>query len=408
MEVNVISRVIENRTADAVEVLKDLIRIPSVRGNEKDISRFLKTRIESFADSAELVHIPESMIADPEYSFRIEDFHYNGAANLRLKLNGSGQGRSVAINTHLDVVPASPGQDRAFDPFETDGKIYGRGANDCKGQIAAIWLMLSCLSELGLRPRGDVTIDFVLEEECGGNGSLLVVRNGLKADAAIVMEPTELHVIHFVRGAVWFTAETQGKAGHSGSPGTTVSALKEAIRVMGAIESVRERLLQRSREANEKIREHPNPMPLTFGMLHSGNWPAAAPSHAEMKGVFGFLPPFHRAEVHDELTAAVNSANAAIRFDMLNNDPSFTEESHPLVQTMLQSAHRAGISARPEFMNASCDAWRYSEQLKIPTVVFGAGSLSTAHSTEEHIAIAAVQKAALALILFLDAWSGLQ
>ncbi|MFZ5515183.1 MAG: M20 family metallopeptidase [Candidatus Zhuqueibacterota bacterium] len=406
MEINTIARIIKNRTADAVGLLKELIRIPSVRGQEKDISRFLKSKIEPFADSAELVEMPESIVADPDYSFRIENFMYNGAANLRVKLNGVGQSRSVAINTHLDVVPASAGQDNAFDPVESDGKIYGRGANDCKGQIATLWLVLASLAELGLRPRGDVTIDFVLEEECGGNGSLLVVRNGLKADAAIVMEPTELQVIHLIRGAVWFTVETRGKAGHSGSPGTTVSALKEAINAMDAIEGVREKLLQASRKHVAKIAEHPNPMPLTFGMLHSGNWPAAAPGHAELKGVFGFLPPFNRTEVQKELSAAVNSDNATIHFDMLNNDPSFTEENHPLVQTMLQSAQRAGFVSKPEFMNASCDAWRYSEQLKIPTVVFGAGSLSTAHSKEEHIAIAAIQKAALALILFLDSWSG--
>lgn len=408
MEKQRITEIIEKNANESIDLLKELIQIQSVRGQEKDISRFLKSKIEHLADSAELVIMPESIINDPDYSFALENFKYDGAANLRVKLDGSENGKSVAFNTHLDVVPASQGQDNAFQPFIEDGKIFGRGANDCKGQIATLWLMLKCVADLGVRPKGDITIDFVLEEECGGNGSLLVVRNGLQADAAIVLEPTELQVVHLVRGAVWFTVETKGKAGHSGSPGTTVSALKEAIKSMDAIESVREKLLKVSRKEVGKISEHPNPMPLTFGMLHSGNWPAAAPNQAVLKGVFGFLPPFKREDVQKELTTAVNSNYAEIKYDMLNNDSSFTEENHPLVQAMVESARSAEISAQPEFMNASCDAWRYSEQLKIPTVVFGGGSISTAHSREEHIKIEDIKKAATALILFLDKWSGLK
>ncbi len=408
MEKQNVTDIIENNINEAVDLLKDLIRIQSVRGQEKDISRFLQTRIERFADSAELVTMPESIINDPDYSFALDNFKYDGAANLRVKLDGSENGKSVAFNTHLDVVPASPGQDNAFEPFIEKGKVFGRGANDCKGQIATLWLVLKCLADLAIRPKGDVTIDFVLEEECGGNGSLLVVKNGLHADAAIVLEPTELQVVHLVRGAVWFTVETRGKAGHSGSPGTTVSALKEAIKAMDAIEGVREKLLKVSRNEVPKIAEHPNPMPLTFGMLHSGNWPAAAPNQAVLKGVFGFVPPFKREDVQNELTAAVNSNYAEVKYDMLNNDSSFTEENHPLVQTMLESAGSAGIAAQPEFMNASCDAWRYSEQLKIPTIVFGGGSISTAHSKEEHIKIEDIKKAAATLILFLNKWSGLE
>jgi len=407
MERQKVIEVIEKNMNESVELLKDLIRIQSVRGQEKEISRFLKTKIEKYADSAELVIMPESITSDADYSFPLENFKYDGAANLRVKLNRAGKSKSIAFNTHLDVVPASPGQDNAFLPFVKDHKVYGRGANDCKGQIATLWLMLKCLADLGIRPQGDITIDFVLEEECGGNGSLLVVRNWLKADAAIVLEPTELQVVHLVRGAVWFTVETHGKAGHSGSPGTTVSALKEAIKVMNAIEGVREKLLKVSRKEVGKISDFPNPMPLTFGMLHSGNWPAAAPNLAVLKGVFGFLPPFKREDVQKELSTAVNSNNTEIKYNMLNNDSSFTEENHQLVQTMLESARSADISAHPEFMNASCDAWRYSEQLKIPTVVFGGGSLSTAHSKEEHIKIDDIKKAAAALVIFLDRWSGL-
>ena len=92
---------------------------------------------------------------------------------------------------------------------------------------------------------------------------------------------------------------------------------------------------------------------------------------------------------------------------MLRSDSSSIPEDHPLVQTLLEAALEAGISSRAEFMNASCDSWRYSEGLHIPAVVFGPGSIASAHSPKEHIAMEDIRAAALALIYFIHKWSGL-
>jgi len=400
-------KTVEANLDSAVQILEELIRFPSTRGNEKDISRYLKKEICRYVDSAALMAVPESLKKDPDYSFEIRGHRYGGTANLRAILKGKGKGKTIAFNSHLDVVPPSIGQDHAFSPRIRNNKVFGRGACDCKGQIAALWLMLKSLHDLKLSPLGEVIIDFVVEEECGGNGTLLALKNGLEADVAVVVEPTDLQVVHLVRGAVWFEVTTKGKSGHSGSPSSTKSALKEAIRVMRAIEGVQERLLGVSRRKVKEVAHHPNPMPCTFGMLHSGNWPAATPSEAVLKGVFGFLPPLRRKEVQKELRKAISKFSAEIKFNMLNNDPSFLRKNHPLVQKMLEAAREAGIKSKPEFMNASCDAWRYSEQAKIPTIVFGAGSIASAHAEDEHIDIDDIEKAALALIYFIDKWSGL-
>jgi acetylornithine deacetylase len=392
----------------ALEILHGLIDIPSTRGNEKGPARFLLPHLAPLVDSAELVPVPDSLRDDPDYSFPLADFRYTGEANLRARLKGCRSGRSLALNTHLDVVPATPGQAEPFKARLDNGWVHGRGACDAKGQAALIWLVLKSLADLGLRLGGDVTVDFVVEEECGGNGSLLVQRNGLAADGAVVLEPTDLDVVHLVRGAVWFEVKASGVAGHSGSPGTTVSALKEAVEVMRAIEVVRTETLAASREAMPQLAGHPDPAPCTFGMLHSGNWPAAAPDEAVLKGVFGFLPPFHRQDIQARLAEAVRPFRAEIFFTMLRNDPSCIPETHLLTQTLLAACRETGIPARPAFMNASCDAWRYTEGLGIPAVVFGVGSIGTAHGKDERVAVADIRKAAAALIRFLDQWSGLE
>ena len=400
-------QIVQKNLDSAVSLLMDIIRIPSTRGQEIEISKYLKPHFEPLVDSVERIILPESIIRDPDYSFPVAGYKYNGEANLRLFIKGSYDNKSIAFNTHVDVVPPSTGQANAFQPVFENGKIFGRGAADCKGQIVTLWLLVKTLHDLGIRPAGDVIIDLVVEEECGGNGSLLVVRNGLEVDAAIILEPTELQVMHMIRGAVWFTVETSGKAGHSGSPGTTRSALKEAIEVMNQIEKVRKKMLTVSREQCPDLQNHPDPMPLTFGTLQAGNWPAATPDQAILKGVFGFLPPFNRKDIQRELTKAIGQDHADIRFDMLNNDYSFLEVEHPLVQDMLEAALKTKVASKPAFMNASCDAWRYSQQLNIPTIVFGGGSLSTAHSREEFIHSEEIGKAASVLINFIHKWSGL-
>lgn len=402
-----IVQAVEKNVDEALEVLSGLVEIPSTRGQEKAPARFLEPRLKPLADSAELIPIPDAIRDDPDHAFPLEGFRYTGEANLRARIEGTGAGRSLAFNTHLDVVPPSAGQAEPFRAKRENGWVSGRGACDAKGQAATLWLVFKALVDLGLRPGGDVTADFVVEEECGGNGTLVVVRNGLAADGAVILEPTDLEVVHLVRGAVWFEVRTSGVAGHSGSPETTRSALKEALEVMKAIERVREETLPISRRAVPEIAGHPDPAPLTFGTLQAGNWPAAAPSEAVLKGVFGFLPPFRREAIQAMLTKAAAPFRARVLFPMLRSDPSSIPASHPLAQTLLAACADLKVASRPAFMNASCDSWRYTEGLGIPAVVFGPGSLRTAHGREERVAVDEIRKAAAVLVRFLDRWSGL-
>ncbi len=399
-------RAVEEALEPAAGFLEEMIRVPSTRGREAAMGPLLRDRFAPLADSAVLVPLPDSLQDDPDYSFRLPGFRYGETANVRVRVDGGRGGRTLALNTHFDVVPPSAGQDDAFEPRRAGGKVFGRGACDAKGQVATVWLALKALRDAGLRPGGDLVADLVAEEECGGNGALRVVRDGLRADAAIVLEPTGLQVANLVRGAVWFTVDAHGTAGHSGSPGTTVSALSEAIQAMRAIEAVREEMLPVSRAAVAAVAGHPNPMPLTFGMLHAGTWPAAAPSEAVLKGVFGFLPPFRREEVRDRIRRAAAPLRAEVRFDMLNSDPSSIPPDHALVRGLAAAAREAGADAAPAFMNASCDAWRYSAQLGIPAVVFGGGTIAAAHSKDEHIALDDIRTGALALLHFIRDWSG--
>lgn len=401
---------------EAVSFLCEMITFPSTRGNEGPVNRFIYDKMKSLCDEAELLQIPDSFISHPDYSWFIPNLTYTDTQNVRLKFKPKVRaGKSLIINAHTDVVPKSKNQVNAFVPKVENGKIFGRGACDDKGQIAVIYLLLLCLKKLGLKPSSELIIDFVVEEENGGNGTLFSLQDQIKADGAIVMEPTELKIFPAVRGAVWFEVKCFGKPGHSGNIKDRISALDTAIQAMNILEKYHDELLQKSRGFNKFFDALENPMPLTFGMLNSGDWPATVPATAVFKGVFGFLPNTKVSEVQKGMKEALLKKgdewlknNFEINFNMLNNEGNEIPEDHPLVETLSCSAKYAGIQPEISAMTAACDAWQYVHRLKIPAVVMGAGSLTHAHSNSEQIKIEDIQKMAKVLFSFINEWCGLE
>lgn len=394
------------------EFLCDLIRFPSTRGNEGPIIRYLHDRLKDQADECELVPIAESITEDVDYSFPLAGMTYADRPNLRIVRKGTGAGKSILFNTHVDVVPPSQGQERPFEPQVRDGVVFGRGACDAKGQIAALFAALRVLNEWGLPLQGDVTFHLVIEEECGGNGTLAFIRGSDRADACVVLEPSDLTILPFVRGAVWFVVTCYGRSGHSGRAGQVVSALKKAIQAMDLLEGYHDRLLAASRGFNPYFDQFENPMPITFGQMEAGDWPATAPNRAVFKGVLGFLPNKTHPEVQAELRQVIQEEGdewLRNHFEMdfiYRHDGHEIPADHPLVETLKAACQASGREPKISAMTASCDAWFYNNQLHIPTVVFGPGSLGFAHTNEEQIAVADILKGAEVLVNFLAEWCG--
>lgn len=387
-------------------LLMDLIRIPSTRGNEGPAIRLLAEQITPFVDECRFVEIPDSIQNDPDYAFRLENFSYKNTPQLECVIHGTGKGPALLFNAHLDVVPPSEGQHNAFQPWEENGNIYGRGAVDDKGQVAALFALTMTLREHGSLPSGDLIFHFVVEEENGGNGTLAMVRRGVKADVAVVMEATEFHVVPAVRGAVWFELETYGRAGHSGNIAGRVSALDKAFEAIKLFKDYHDRLLAGSRHL-PLFDVYEDPMPLTIGQCEAGNWPASVPARAVLKGLIGFLPNTNRFEVQKELRKVLETApdewlreNFKLTFPMLNSDGNMLPVDHPVVEKLLNALAANGLPQKVRAMTAACDAWFYNNIAGIPTVVFGGGSLSCAHAADEHILLDDVFQTASVLLNF--------
>lgn len=385
---NLINQYIKEST---IEFLIDLMKIPSTRGNEGPASRYVASKIEPFVDECRLVEIPDSIQEDPDYAFRLPNFTYCETPQVECVIRGTGEGRSVVFNAHLDVVPPSEGQIDPYLPRIIDGAIYGRGAVDDKGQVAALFALAMALHKRGIHPRGDLILHLVVEEENGGNGTLAMVRRGVNADAAVVLEASEFHVVPAVRGAVWFELEVYGRAGHSGNVAGRISAVDKAFEAIQIFKDYHDRLLSESRHL-PLFDVYEDPMPLTIGQFEAGNWPASVPSKATLKGLLGFLPNHNRFEIQMGLRDALLAEgdkwlreNFKLTFPMLNSDGNMLPANHPLVEDLLDSLERNRLPRKVRAMTAACDAWLYNNIAGIPTVVFGGGSLAFAHAKDEHM-----------------------
>lgn len=405
--------------SEAQQLLCDLVAIPSPPGQEAAV---LARAEQAFAPLADIRRVPmtDALKQDPEYSDSMPDLDYEGRYNLRLSLRRPSPswrapkgpaGKSLLLNAHLDAVPPSQGQESPFRPTLRDGAVFGRGACDAKGQAATLYLAMAALKDLGVPLGGDLVAHLVVEEELGGNGTLAMVRAGEKADACIVLEPTDLKILIRQRGAVWFRVNLRGKPGHSGQAVVTRNAIDMAVRVIDILRAYHKQLLDASR-SEPLFDKFPNPMPLTIGQLHAGNWPSIAPGEAMLEGVMGFLPNRTAAAVMQEITARIAHEGGELiagNFDThftYRHDASVLAEDHPLVLALQAAGRGQGCNLSVDAMTASCDAVFYNHVLGIPTLVFGGGSLSVAHGNNEHMPLGDLAAAAEILTNLALAWCG--
>ena len=136
-----------------------------------------------------------------------------GRINVVGMLKGSGDGRSLLLNAHMDTVGV---EGMRIDPFGgeiRDGRLYGRGAQDMKASLAAMIAAAKALVDAGITLNGDLLITCVADEEHISIGTEALVKQ-VSADAAIVTEPTDMHISRAHRGFIWYEVETIGRAAH--------------------------------------------------------------------------------------------------------------------------------------------------------------------------------------------------
>jgi acetylornithine deacetylase len=346
------------------DLLADLVRIDSINPD----------MVDGAAGEGEIALFVAGWLENAGLEVEVEEVG-PGRFNTVGIARGSGGGKSLLLNAHMDTVGVA-GMERPFEPTLENGRLHGRGSYDMKAGLAAI--MLAGADAAGAGLRGDVIVTAVADEEVASIGSARIAER-YRADAAIVSEPTELRLALAHRGFVGFEIETKGRAAHGSRPDLGIDAIAHMGHVLVGIE-----------ELDRRLRDDPTHPLLRSGSLHAsviegGQEFSSYPERCLLKGERRTIPGESTEHVEDELRELLGEIDGEIRVVMARQ-PFETPPDEPIAE--LVSRHAGG----PEVVGVPF--WADSALLSsagIPTVVFGPAG-EGAHALEEWVDLASVER----------------
>lgn len=408
----------ENRARGA-RLLQLLVRENSTRGNESSAQAILIEKCRQLGLTMDIWEIDEKRLKNhPAYCCDRQSFE--GNPNLVAVLKGSGGGKSIILNGHIDVVPVGDEKSWHRDPFSghiESGKLYGRGATDMKGGTVSMLMALESIIASGLCLKGDVIFQSVIEEESGGAGTLAAVLRGYRADGAIIPEPTNMKIFPKQQGSMWFRITVSGKAAHGGTRYEGVSAIEKSVLVI-------QRLQQLEKDRNAKVTDPlyeniPIPIPINIGKISGGEWPSSVPDTAILEGRMGVAPEETIQEAQQEMENCLQQLNELdgwfkenpLQIEWFGGRwlPGSLERDHPLMEDL--AASFTEVKGNPPVVEASpwgTDGGILSSVGSTPVVVFGPGTTEIAHDANEYINLEEMFTASEILARTLLKWCGVQ
>jgi acetylornithine deacetylase len=309
-----------------------------------------------------------------------------------------GPGRSLILNGHLDTVGVSGMRVPPFEARVADGRVWGRGAADMKGGVAA--LLMAARDAAAGDFNGTLVVALTADEEEAGVGCRQLVGDGLRADAAITCEPTGLAIAPAHKGFAWIRVDFRGQAAHGSRPERGVDAIRHAGRFLARLDEIEATLMRRK----------PHPL-LGHGSIHAGTIeggtaPSVYPSSCRLVLERRTLPGEKAAAVRSEidyllaqLRSDVPSLDAELDVVLLR-DGSEVARDHEAVRTMEAALESVGVEPRIVGMTAWVEAVCFN-QAGTPAFCFGPGRIEDAHSTDESVAVAELEAAHRALTAFI-------
>jgi acetylornithine deacetylase/succinyl-diaminopimelate desuccinylase family protein len=311
--------------------------------------------------------------------------------------------KRLLIHSHYDTQPAGDPSRWESDPYVAalrDGKIYGRGAGDDKGSVAAQLAALLALARRGFDPGYEVLFAFVADEESGGERGtrFLHERGEFRADAALIGEQTDNQVAIGERGIVWLRVTCTGTAAHGAIPEAGVSALAPAARMIDRINTELAISLRKRR---------PTPLlpasSVNVGRCLAGVDVSTVPSTAvveiDRRIVPGETPEGCVQEIADmvDLVVTEHPGTSASIKTFLSGPAFLTAETDPLVRAMQLAVAQAGGTPRVTGYRQASDA-RFLANDGIPIVIFGPSDPEVGHAFNEHVAVSELKIATDAVI----------
>jgi acetylornithine deacetylase len=398
---------IERAAPAAFAFLERLVAQPSLLGQEAGALRVAADELERLGFAIEWLPIPDEIGDDPSAGIPPVVAAPRRVLVARRPGRDGDAARSLLLNGHLDVVPSGDPALWSHPPFEptvADGWLGGRGAGDMKGGWAMAVLALAALLEVG-DPAGDLAFVGVIEEECGGNGTLASVRAGVLADAVVLPEPTDLALLTGGVGVLWLDIDVVGSQGHAESAPDGVSALEAAWDVLGVLRGI-------AAELNAPLpapRYHVN-----VGTFSAGEWRSMVPGGARLGVRVGFPAAWHPHQAQEWITGRIAAALAEHAW-LAEHPPvvtpsGFRAQGYALgdgtaLAAELEAAHVAVHGTAPERVetNGTTDARFYLNDGGVPAVCYGPRTRGM-HGVDEAVELDSIIAGARVLARFMAGW----
>jgi acetylornithine deacetylase len=393
-------RHVEHGFDDSVAFLAGLVRVPSLLGEEEPAQQLVEARLLELGFEVRSVEPDPARLAERPDS-GIPLMTYEGRRSL-VGTIGDGSGRSMLLNGHVDVVSAEPLERWTTDPFGAevaDGRMYGRGACDMKGGVAA--MLLGIEAALAAGPLvGRIVYQSVIEEECGGNGALAACLEGPLADATLIAEPTDGGMDLVAVGVIWARITLEAESRHASNADRGANPIETAYAVIEALHRLEAEL---NADPEPELEGLESPYLLNVGALHAGDWASMTPGKATLDVRLGFPIRMEPAEAQQRLEQAVREADAGAAVEFRGfRARGYAFDAESLFVRLLGDCHEEvrGGRPRPDPSRATTDL-RFFEG---PAVCYGPTGANL-HGVDEWVDLESIADVAAVIALLLRRWS---
>lgn len=385
--------------SEQIEFLQKLIRIPSVTGNEGPIQAFMAETLQQMGLQVDSF-VPALQELQTHPAFVPPAQSYEGRPDVVGILKGTGGGRSLLLNGHIDVIPEGAPENWEHGPWSgdiADGKLYGRGASDMKCGAAAMTMALRAIRACGIALKGDVIAEYVMDEELTGNGTLACVMKGYRADAGICCETSSMCVQPGSIGRIWFTINVKGKAAGIQKHREGVSGIDLGYLVCKAVESYE--ALRMSRTEHHLYPDILSSIPCAIGQFESGSYNSAFPDSCVLKGSMATVPGENSKAVKEDFAQYITEYVTArepwfaqhppeVIFTGYFAEPSEIPVESPIVQALIREyEQQLGRTPTISGRQGAADIRHMNMYGDTPTVIFGPGRTEQMHANNEWVSV---------------------
>ena len=358
-------------SVSAAELLRQLVAVPSVNPAMSDDP--------ALRDEWRIVEALEPWFA--ARGFRVERVGQTpGRPNLLARFGAAAPKKTILFESHLDTVGVTGFQGDPFALRAEGGRLYGRGACDTKGPLAAF--MAACDAEvLAALAKSGVQIAWLgaIGEETGNLGAEEAIAAGLRADECVVLEPTDLHIVHAHKGACWFTAATRGRAVHASDPARGDNAILKMPAVWKILEDA---TTEAGRTYHSAVLGKPT---VSVGTIRGGTGTNVVPDRCEIQVDRRLMPGETATQVLDDLRARFAAIPGGVEIGLLKEGlPFHTDVEAPLVRRFSAALAASGVPPVREGAAWCSDAGPLAPVCG-ETLVWGPGAIGQAHTVDEYI-----------------------